>query len=172
MRQDYNLNPKKCEYCFKLLSFEKKRNKFCDQKCKKFYYKNKKKIFNKNKCINCGNECKNKYCSFKCQAKLNWKQTKQKIENNEHLATQSHAYKKYLLEVRGHQCEICKNIEWQGQKIPLIMDHINGNAEDNTLANLRLVCGNCDMQLPTYKAKNKGNGGHWRRKRYEDGKSY
>jgi len=40
------------------------------------------------------------------------------------------------------------------------------------LKNLRLVCGNCDMLLPTYKSKNKGNGRHNRRKRYAEGKSY
>lgn len=41
------------------------------------------------------------------------------------------------------------------QPIPLILYHINGRASDDRLENLRLVCGNCDMQLPTYKSKNK-----------------
>jgi len=53
-----------------------------------------------------------------------------------------------------------------------VMDHIDGNADNNSLDNFRLVCGNCDMQLPTYKNKNKGNGRAWRRKRYAEGKSY
>jgi len=65
--------------------------------------------------------------------------------------------------VRGHQCEICGLTEWQGQPAPLVMDHIDGHADNNLLTNLRLVCGNCDMQLPTYKAKNKGNGRLWRK---------
>ena len=45
------------------------------------------------------------------------------------------------------------------------MDHIDGNSENNRLDNLRLICSNCDMQLPTYKAKNKGKG---RKDRYKD----
>lgn len=44
---------------------------------------------------------------------------------------------------------------WMNQPIPLILYHINGRASDDRLENLRLVCGNCDMQLPTYKSKNK-----------------
>lgn len=44
-----------------------------------------------------------------------------------------------------------------GNPIPLVLDHINGKSSDNNLENLRLVCGNCDMQLPTYKSKNKNS---------------
>ncbi len=60
-------------------------------------------------------------------------------------------------------CAICKTAEWLGQPISLILDHVNGNSGDWKIINLRLVCGNCDMQLPTYKGRNKGNGREWRR---------
>ena len=43
------------------------------------------------------------------------------------------------------------------QHIPLVLDHINGRANDDRLENLRLVCCNCDAQLPTYKSKNKNS---------------
>ena len=52
------------------------------------------------------------------------------------------------------------------------MDHIDGNSDNWMDNNLRLVCGNCDMQLPTYKSKNLGNGRYKRRQRYLEGKSY
>lgn len=59
-----------------------------------------------------------------------------------------------------------------GEKVPLVLDHIDGNSENNNEENLRYVCGNCDMQLPTYKAKNIGNGRYYRRERYKEGKSF
>jgi len=53
-----------------------------------------------------------------------------------------------------------------------VLDHIDGDSGHNARSNLRLICPNCDSQLPTYKSRNKGRGRAWRRKRYADGKSY
>jgi len=87
-------------------------------------------------------------------------------------ARSAYCAKKYLKEIRGHRCEMCGIVRWQGKEASLVLDHINGHSENNNLNNLRLVCGNCDMQLPTYESKNKGNGRYYRRKRYKLGKSY
>ena len=38
-----------------------------------------------------------------------------------------------------------------------IIDHIDGDATNWSIDNIRLVCSNCDSQLPTYKFKNRGN---------------
>lgn len=124
-------------------------------------------------CKNCGarlSESSQKYCSIKCQAEL------RRLESNDRvvggLRASSRLIKRYLIESQGHVCSICKLTEWYGAPIPLVMDHIDGHSENNNLDNLRLVCGNCDMQLPTYKSKNKGNGRHSRKQRYSEGKSY
>jgi len=79
----------------------------------------------------------------------------------------------YLLEVQGSACAIfgCPTTS-QGQELRLVLDHADGDASNNQRANLRLVCPNCDSQLPTFKARNRGRGRAWRRQRYADGKSY
>jgi hypothetical protein len=49
------------------------------------------------------------------------------------------------------------------------LDHTDGNPTNNRRENLRLVCPNCDSQLPTYKSRDRGNGRSFRRQRYADG---
>jgi hypothetical protein len=35
---------------------------------------------------------------------------------------------------------------WRGQRLPLILDHLSGNRDDNRPENLRFLCPNCDSQ--------------------------
>jgi len=63
-----------------------------------------------------------------------------------------------IIRIRGHSCESCGLTRWQGQLIPLELDHVDGNAGDNSLTNLRLLCPNCHAQTPTYCGRNRGRG--------------
>ena len=51
------------------------------------------------------------------------------------------------------KCAICERNFWIGETIPLQLDHINGNNDDNSLDNLRLLCPNCHAQTPQYRLK-------------------
>ena len=64
--------------------------------------------------------------------------------------------KRRLIVERGHQCETCHNAEWMGSLIPLTLDHIDGNVDNNDVSNLRLLCPNCHAQTPTFCGKNVG----------------
>ena len=70
-----------------------------------------------------------------------------------------------LLQYYGNKCNICGIDSWNGVKLVLILDHIDGNASNNNKENLRFVCPNCDSQLDTYKSKNK-NSARSHRKKY------
>ena len=177
---DYNSNPNSCLCCSNPILHseegrerlrETKHKKFCDQSCAAKYNNRKRRV--PRYCMTCNvtlQEDNKKFCSSKCFGDYTFLQSIEKIKAGEKVSVRT--LKKYLIQVRGNKCSICHNIEWMEQLIPLIMDHIDGNSENEVLGNLRLICPNCDAQLPTYKGKNKGNGRHSRRQRYKEGKSY
>lgn len=55
-----------------------------------------------------------------------------------------------------YKCFLCGNIgEWNGKKLVLQLDHINGVYNDNRLENLRFLCPNCHSQTETFCGLNK-----------------
>jgi len=57
----------------------------------------------------------------------------------------------YETGLKQRRCEMCgQNELWNGQMMSLILDHINGVADDNRLENLRIVCPNCAATLETH----------------------
>jgi hypothetical protein len=51
-------------------------------------------------------------------------------------------------------CELCGQGEiWRGHRMSLILDHINGVADDHRLENLQIVCPNCAATLETHCGK-------------------
>jgi hypothetical protein len=65
-------------------------------------------------------------------------------------------FKPDILSEQDNKCAICNCKPYHnGQSLVFILDHIDGDAANNKRDNLRLVCPNCDSQLPTYKSKNK-----------------
>lgn len=176
-RKRYNENPRYCNACNAKLSYERRHNKFCDHRCSAIY-NNALKERKEKICVHCGSIIRDykfwqtrKYCSSQCQANYQWHQAKVKFVENGRISSKVGA-KRYLAEIHGKKCSICGIDEWMGQPVLLILDHVDGDATNCAIDNLRLVCSNCDAQLPTYKGRNMGRGRHYRKMRYHYGKSY
>jgi hypothetical protein len=58
--------------------------------------------------------------------------------------------------VKDRTCELCFGSTWMGKPIPLELDHIDGDHDNNLLINLRIICPNCHAQTDTYCGKNIG----------------
>ena len=85
-----------------------------------------------------------------------------KIPLNE-ILVQNSSYQSYKLKnrlfrerLKEPRCEICgwakKSLDG---RIPLELDHINGDSHDNRLKNLRVLCPNCHSLQPTHRGRNR-----------------
>lgn len=131
-------------------------------------------------CRGCGAELTRRsqklYCSSPCQiAARRTARIRLWLESGEGRAgsLRGHYIRAYIAADQSGCCAICGgSAVWAGLPLTLVLDHIDGNPDNNRRDNLRLVCPNCDSQLPTYKSRNRGSGRAFRRQRYADGKSY
>lgn len=128
-------------------------------------------------CLNCGRDTKravDKYCDNKCQHEHQYKiyvtSWLAGLENGVSLkyGNISKHVRRYLIERDGEKCSVCgwREVNPYTGKIPVEVDHIDGNWQNNSQKNLRLLCPNCHSLTPTYKARNKGKGRDWRRSLY------
>lgn len=97
----------------------------------------------------------------KCYDKMLIKNLLNKKDISEYLKENSSCsrtnLKRRLLEegFLENKCCLCGQDEyWNGMKISLILDHINGIHNDNRIENLRIVCPNCNAGLNTFAGKN------------------
>lgn len=77
----------------------------------------------------------------------------------------SKTIRNHLLKLSQNKCSICQwsKVNPATGKVPLEIDHVDGDHTNNSCANLRVVCPNCHSLTPNYRALNKGNGRTHRR---------
>jgi hypothetical protein len=119
-------------------------------------------------CQNCGDPLKHpsgRFCTKKCQASWQYKEYILKWKAGEISGTSGDDWmsvhiRRYLLELRGQACWQCgwAVMNPTTNKVPLTIDHIDGDASNNTEDNLRVLCPNCHSLTPTYGGANLGNG--------------
>ncbi len=116
-----------------------------------------------------------KYCSSKCQSTNRYNDYIRKwklglVNGSRGIVTKniSGHIKRYLIENSEEKCSVCG---WNRRnlttgKVPLEIDHINGDSEDNNEENLRLICPNCHSLSSNFRNLNKGKGRFWRTNKY------
>ncbi len=125
------------------------------------------------RCLNCLKEIfkNNKFCSNKCQIEYQYNNYINKWKNKSIDGIRgeyqiSSYIKKYLFKKYNNKCSKCG---WGEEnkytnKIPLEVEHIDGNYKNNSEENLTLLCPNCHSLTSTYKGANLNNGRKSRKK--------
>ena len=100
----------------------------------------------------------NVYCSNKCQQADRSKKILEDWLNGTYTSKKGVpplVAKNWISEQQGHACLLCGITDWNGQPITFQFDHIDGNRDNNTPENIRMLCPNCHSQTDTYGVKNK-----------------
>lgn len=155
---------------------ETRKKKFCNQSCAA-RYNNVRRADKTPTCIVCGKDVKkgtNEFCSGRCHKNHLYNEFIQRWKNGLEDGIKgggmsiSQTIRRYLFEKKGLACWKCGwcQINPVTQRVPLQVNHIDGDPLNNKEENLELICPNCHSVTPTFGALNKGKGRAIRRQRY------
>jgi hypothetical protein len=110
-----------------------------------------------NNCKYCGKETLNPiYCNNSCHGLYQSKLKVEAFKKGEYIGkrllyAKGRWNRRLLTEEFGEKCSSCGIEEWNGKPISLEVNHIDGQAYNNVLENLELLCPNCHSQTSTFR---------------------
>lgn len=169
--------PKECVECHEIFQIDSRntRKVFCSRSCAARHNNRKRGREPKTNCKRCGLPARNKFCSRECSAKIIRERKIQSWLDGEWDGSASHglsnSIRAYMIELAGNRCTspTCavpggfSEMNPVTNRVPLEVDHLDGNCYNNTKENLMVVCPNCHALTPTYRALNKNSGRAYRR---------
>ena len=182
-REAYETNPERC-YCGEAIPFrDRGRQKYCSRSCaasvnNSLAPKRSQEKVKTTFCEACSTEFRystkyqKRYCSRDCKTQMEFRQkvegwlagTNNGSNSNGELADWA---RKHVISCSDHKCSECgwAKVHPVTGRIPLQVDHIDGNFENNVISNLRVLCPNCHALTPTYGSLNNGQGRAYRLKK-------
>jgi hypothetical protein len=186
---EYNKTPRLCKKCNIAINYKDKINgkKFCNRSCA-VSFNNSIKALNSRitrECIFCKQNFEtqkhrhSKYCSLKCSAKYRVQTTNLKLIKNiedgeqilsKNIESNNAMFRKYLILKNSSKCMLCgwAEINPFTKKVPIELEHKDGNCINNKLENLILLCPNCHSLSAHHKGANKSKKGSPRYKVWKD----
>lgn len=186
LREAYERSPKACDACCEVLSYElfkaDPKRRFCNRSCAASVTANRLGTGTKGyatrglTCLGCNQKYDGRggsyYHSNECRIEhrksiLVKKWLAGEVSGSGATGNIRSPLRNYVLEQAGHKCSDCgwHRVHPKTGKVPVQIDHIDGNSTNNVLSNLRVLCPNCHSLTLTYGSLNNGNGRDARRDR-------
>lgn len=133
--------------------------KYCSLSCSNARFKKK-----RSPCLQCGNTvrlAKQKFCSHRCHNLYQFMLRIESIERGSYRVYNCNGFiRRYLVHKFGERCSRCA---WKMRnqitgRVPVEVEHIDGNWENNHPDNLTLLCPNCHALTSTFRGLNRGRG--------------
>lgn len=135
------------------------KGKYCSAACAKHRFEHR-----RGNCAQCNQRLRRrqaKYCSITCQRERQFEELAAQLECGNYASfTNSRFLRRYLVRRFGECCSRCG---WARRhpktgRVPVEVEHIDGDYRNNRPENLTLLCPNCHSLTDTFRALNRGHG--------------
>lgn len=137
----------------------KEHSKYCSVACAKRRFE-----LRRGNCAHCDTKLKShqyKYCSLKCLHQSQFQSRSVDLESGRYSTYSTNQFiRRYLVNRFGERCSRCGWAERHPKtgRIPVEVEHIDGDYRNNRAENLTLLCPNCHSLTDTFRALNRGRG--------------